>query len=81
MATILVLGSSCEACDQQVSNALLAVERSTCPGTVDRVTDVLDITAFKVSVTPALVMNGEVKCVGRVASISEITDWLEELMD
>ncbi|MEO0093355.1 MAG: thioredoxin family protein [candidate division WOR-3 bacterium] len=33
---------------------------------------------YKVFVTPALVINGKVKCFGKVPAKSEIKKWLEE---
>lgn len=45
------------------------------------VTDVETIITYGVTVTPAVVVNGEVKCEGRVPECSEIRGWIGKQSD
>ena len=49
-----------------------AVEELGIEATVEKVEDINVITGFGVMMTPALVIDGEVKVVGKVASVEEI---------
>jgi small redox-active disulfide protein 2 len=44
--------------------------------TVEKIEDIMQITAFGVMMTPALVIDGEVKVVGNVPSVDEIKELL-----
>ena len=43
-----------------------------------KVTDINKIIDYGVMVTPALVIDGEVKVAGKIPSKEEITEWIEE---
>ncbi|MAT15062.1 MAG: hypothetical protein CMJ46_07305 [Planctomyces sp.] len=45
--------------------------------TIEKVTDIMEITGFGVMATPALAIDGEVKFVGKVATVDEIAALLE----
>ena len=45
--------------------------------TVEKVEDIMKITEFGVMMTPALVVDGDVKIVGKVPSIDEIKGFLQ----
>lgn len=77
MAEIIILGTGCDACDQVAAHAKQALRDADEHGSIRRVTDVLDITAYKVSRTPAVVINDNVVCSGRIPSVDEIRIWLE----
>lgn len=47
------------------------------PSALHRVTKIDEILAYDVLMTPALVINGEVKVVGRVPSVKEIKELLQ----
>jgi protein-disulfide isomerase len=42
------------------------------------VTDIKKIIEYKIAGTPGLVINGKVKCSGRIPSVSEIKNWIKE---
>ncbi len=76
MHTIQVLGPGCPRCDRLYENVNAAVARGGIAATVERVTDMDQITSFEVMMTPALVIDGEVKIVGRVPTVDQIAAWL-----
>ncbi|MGD9128435.1 MAG: thioredoxin family protein [Planctomycetia bacterium] len=69
---IQVLGTGCAKCAKLKANADEAVASSGVDATVEKIEDIVQITSFGVMMTPALVVNGEVKVVGKVPSVEEI---------
>jgi len=78
MRLVKVLGPGCAKCEKLKQNAEEAVGQSNVEATVEKVTDINEITSFGVMMTPALVIDGEVKLVGKLASPDEIAKMLEE---
>jgi small redox-active disulfide protein 2 len=76
MKSIKVLGPGCPRCAKLYYNVQDAVRESGVSANVEKVTDILAITGFGVARTPALVIDGEVKCVGQVPSVEEIKELL-----
>jgi small redox-active disulfide protein 2 len=72
MKSIKVLGPGCARCATLYHNAQDAVRESGVAADVEKVTDILAITGFGVARTPALVIDGQVKCVGQVPSVEQI---------
>ena len=62
---IQVLGTGCAKCAKLKENADQAVAESGVDAMVEKVEDIGQITSFGVMMTPALVINGEVKCSGK----------------
>jgi len=73
---IKVLGSGCANCTKLYDNTKDAVESLGIDATIEKVTDIKDIMAFGVMRTPALVVDGKVKVMGRVPSAEEIKKYL-----
>ena len=63
---IQVLGPGCAKCKQLAANAEKAVAELGVEATVEKVEDVREIMKFRVLSTPALVVDGAVKSLGRV---------------
>ena len=76
MKLIQVLGPGCAKCTKLKENADQAVRESGIEASVEKVEDINVITSFGVMMTPALVIDGEVKVVGKVASPEEIAKLL-----
>ncbi len=76
MTTIQVLGTGCKKCVALKENAETALRELGVEADVQKVEDINEIVAFGVMSTPALVVDGEVKVVGKVASSEEIKDLL-----
>jgi len=77
MKKIQVLGSGCPSCERLAVNAEAAARQLGVDYELEKVTDVNDIVAFGVMMTPALVIDGEVKVVGEVPGTQEIARLLE----
>jgi small redox-active disulfide protein 2 len=78
MKLVQVLGPGCPKCEKLKQNAEEAVRQSGTEATVEKITDINVITGFGVMMTPALVIDGEVKMVGKLASPDEIKQLLED---
>ncbi len=76
MRQIQVLGPGCAKCEKLKHNAEEAVTQSGVEATVEKITDINAIVGFGVMTTPALVIDGEVKVVGKVPTAEEITRML-----
>lgn len=72
MKTIQVLGPGCPKCTRLAEAAEAAAKAAGVEYTLEKVTDINAITALGVMMTPALVIDGEVKTVGKVPSAEEI---------
>ena len=72
MKLVQVLGPGCPKCEKLAKNAEIAVEELGIDAAVEKVTDIDVITGFRVMMTPALVVDGEVKVVGRVPTPEDI---------
>jgi len=77
MKLVQVLGPGCAKCEKLKHNAEEAVKQAGVEATVEKITDINMITAFGVMATPALVIDGEVRLVGKVASPAEIQKFLQ----
>ena len=72
MTTIHVLGTGCKKCVNLKDNVDAAVKELGIEADVEKVEDINKIIAFGVMSTPALVVDGEVKFAGKVATMEEI---------
>jgi len=75
---IKVLGPGCPKCKQTEQNVEDALAETGVDATVEKITDVMEIAGYGVFGTPSVVIDGEVKSVGKVPSKDEIKTWLEE---
>ena len=76
MKLIQILGPGCPKCAKLAENAEAAAREAGVEATVEKVSDIMKITSFGVMTTPGLVVDGEVKVVGKVASVEEIKELL-----
>ncbi len=74
---IKVLGPGCPKCEQTAKIVKEAVAESGLAVQVEKVTDIKEIMQHGVMVTPAVVVDGQVKCSGKVPSKQEIVGWLK----
>lgn len=72
MRLIQILGAGCPRCNTLAQNAQQAVAELGIAARVEKVTDMDVITGYAVIMTPALVVDGEVRLVGRVPSTEEL---------
>lgn len=73
---VKVLGPGCAKCKKLFVETEKAVAQAGVNATVEKVEKIADMLDLGITVTPALVIDGEVKCSGRVASVPEIVAWL-----
>ena len=73
---IQVLGPGCAKCSDQAQHAAQAVEELGIDADIEKITDLNEIAAFGVMLTPALVIDGEVKASGQVVPVETIKEWL-----
>ena len=73
---IKVLGPGCARCQQTVEHAKEAVAECGIEANIEKVTGAMEIAGYGVFGTPAVVIDGEVKCVGKIPSKEDIMKWL-----
>ena len=74
---IKVLGPGCSKCHQTEKVVKEAIAEAGISVEVEKVTDMMKIAGFGVFGTPAVVINGEVKSVGKIPKKDEIKKWLD----
>jgi len=72
MKKLLILGVGCPKCKKLTELVDQAAKSLGIEYEIEKVTDIKRITSFGVMMTPALVVDGEVKISGKVPSIEEI---------
>ena len=77
MKKIQILGTGCPKCKLLTSNAEAAVKELGIEATVEKVEKIAEIMKFNVMMTPALVVDGQVKSAGKALSAEEIKKILE----
>ena len=73
MRKIQILGTGCAKCQKLLENAETACRDLGIDYELEKVDDINKILEYNVMMTPALVVDGEVKSVGKVLSEEEIT--------
>ena len=76
MKKIQILGPGCQKCEQLAETAKQAADMLGIEYELEKVTKINDIMSFGVMVTPALVVDGQVKIVGKVPNVEEIKELL-----
>lgn len=74
---IKVLGPGCPKCRQTEKIVRDAVATSGVQASVEKVTDVMEIAGYGVFGTPAVVVDGEVKSVGKIPKPEEVLGWIQ----
>ena len=75
---IKVLGPGCPKCEQTDKMVKDALQEIGVAADVEKVTGTMDIAKYGVFGTPAVVVDGEVKSVGKVPSKEDIKGWIEK---
>ena len=74
---IKVLGPGCAKCEQTKKNVVEALAETGTDANVEKVTDIMEIARYGVLGTPAVVVDGEVRCAGKVPKKDEILKWIK----
>lgn len=73
---IQILGTGCAKCKTLAEATEAAATAAGIDFVLEKVTDIKDIMSFKVMMTPAVVIDGEVKCTGKIPTAEEFKDIL-----
>ena len=76
MKKLQILGTGCPKCKKLTENAQAAAKDLDIEFEIEKVTDINEIMNFGVMMTPALVVDGDVKIAGKVPSVEDIKKML-----
>lgn len=76
MKKVQILGTGCRKCVQLKSQTEETIKQLGLEATVEKVEDIAKIAEFGVFMTPALVVDGQVKVQGRIPSVQELEKML-----
>jgi small redox-active disulfide protein 2 len=75
---IKVLGPGCPKCQTTEKNVKEVVAKAGINARVEKIAGAMEIAKYGVFGTPAVVVDGEVKCVGKVPTKDEIKSWIQK---
>ncbi|MBN1756127.1 TM0996/MTH895 family glutaredoxin-like protein [bacterium] len=78
MKRIQILGTGCPKCEELARIVQKVIEELDGDYQVEKITDINDILSFGVMMTPSLVVDGQVKLVGKIPLPEEIKSLLLE---
>ncbi len=81
MITVEVFGPGCAKCQATTKTVRQALQMLGVEAALREVHDPLEMARQRVVFTPAVRINGEVKCIGRVPTLTEVTTWLATAAD
>lgn len=74
---IKVLGPGCAKCSKTEKLVQEVIKETGVDAAVEKVTDMMQIASYGVFGTPSVVIDGEVKCTGKVPKKADILSWLK----
>jgi small redox-active disulfide protein 2 len=72
MKKLQILGAGCAKCDDLLRNTQMAAKEMGLACSIEKVTELSEIMKFGVMMTPALVVDGVVKLVGKSSDVDSI---------
>ena len=76
MLSIKVLGPGCTNCVKVAQVAQQAVRTLGVEAEVEKVSEIEEITKYRLLATPGLVINEKLVCAGRIPRAAEVTTWI-----
>jgi small redox-active disulfide protein 2 len=73
---VSILGTGCAKCEKLYTATEQAIGELGLDVELEKVSDIQDILAFGVMMTPALAVDGQVKVAGKIPSLAEIKEML-----
>jgi small redox-active disulfide protein 2 len=73
---IKVLGPGCAKCSKTEKLVQEVIKETGVDATVEKVSDMMQIASYGVFGTPSVIVDGEVKCTGKVPKKNDIKKWL-----
>jgi small redox-active disulfide protein 2 len=75
---IKVLGPGCPKCGMVEKRVKSALAELGIAADVEKVSDIKKMISYGILATPGLVINGKIKCAGRIPRPEEIKAWIRE---
>jgi len=75
---IEILGTGCPKCKKLNELTEEVIQELDISAEITKVTNINEIIDYGVMITPALVIDGDVKIAGKIPSKQEITGWIKE---
>jgi len=75
---IKVLGPGCPKCKQTEELVRQAIAEEGIAANIEKVTDIMKIAGYGVFGTPAVIIDGEVKSVGKIPKKEDIKAWIKK---
>jgi small redox-active disulfide protein 2 len=75
---VKILGPGCRACDKLLADTKTVLAELGLAAAVEHITDLEEIGRYGMLVTPALIINGEVKSAGKIPAKEQIKKMLQE---
>jgi small redox-active disulfide protein 2 len=75
---IKILGPGCPRCEEVEKRVINALAELKVAADVEKVADIKTMMSYGILATPGLVVNGKVKCAGRIPRPEEIKAWIQE---
>ncbi len=75
---IKILGPGCSKCKQTEEIVRQAVAEEGVAANVEKVTDIMKIAEYGVFGTPAVIVDGEVKSMGKIPKKEDIKKWIKK---
>ncbi len=72
------MGPGCPKCQQTEKVVKEAVAEAGVDARIEKVTDTMEIAGYGVFGTPAVVIDGEVKSVGKIPSKTDVQSWIQK---
>ena len=73
---IKVLGPGCAKCSKTEKLVQEVIKETGIDATVEKVSDMMQIASYGVFGTPSVIVDGDVKCTGKVPKKDDIKKWL-----
>lgn len=74
---IKVLGPGCARCEKTEKALRDAVEEAGIDAKIEKIKDAMEIASYGVFGTPAVIIDGVVKCVGKIPNKDDVKKWFE----
>ena len=75
---IKILGPGCKKCEETANLVRKVAEEHGIAVQVEKIANIETSAEFGIAATPAVVVDGDVKCAGRVPTAGEILNWLRK---
>ena len=73
---IKVLGPGCAKCSKTEKLVQEVIKETGIDATVEKISDMMQIASYGVFGTPSVIVDGDVKCTGKVPKKTDIKKWL-----